>query len=212
MRRILGNLLITVLALSLSWSAAAAKEDGEGGMKPPDVLVKETTQRVLSLLEKRQAEIEKNPSVVFDIIREVVLPHFDFPLISRFVLGQHWRQASPKQRERFMEAFKTLLIRTYGTSLAAYSGQSVEYLPMQGDSDSGRVVVKTEIKQPDGPAIPISYRLHKTEEGWKVFDVIVEGASYVQTYRSEYGSLIASQGLDALIQQLEKKNRQQGSS
>ncbi|MBA1146093.1 ABC transporter substrate-binding protein [Ectothiorhodospiraceae bacterium WFHF3C12] len=189
----------------MAGAATAADTTGDG-MTPPDALVEETTEQVLELLEERQAEIEQDPGIVFEIVREVVLPHFDFPLISRFVLGRHWREASPEQRERFMEEFRTLLIRTYGTSLAEYSGQEVEYLPMKADPESGRVVVRTEIQQAQGPAIPIAYRLHRTDEGWKVFDVIVEGASYVQTYRSEYGSLIASRGLDALIESLAEKN------
>lgn len=210
MRTIAGKLAAALLGLGISVAAVAAEKAEDQGMTPPDVLVKETTQEVLSLIEERQSEINKDPTVVFDIVRKVVLPHFDFPLISRFVLGQHWRRASPEQRQRFMDEFRTLLIRTYGTSLAEYSGQTVEYLPMQGDPESGRVVVRTEIKQAEGPAIPIAYRLHRTEEGWKVFDVIVEGASYVQTYRSEYGSLIASNGLDALIEQLAEKNASKG--
>jgi phospholipid transport system substrate-binding protein len=210
MRTIFRNLAVSLLGLSLFWGSAAAQ--GGDDLKAPDVLVKETIEKVLSELRQRQSEIDEDPSVVFGIVREEVLPHFDFPLISRFVLAQHWRKASPEQRERFMEEFRTLLTRTYGTSLAEYSGQTVEYLPMTSDADSGRVVVKTEIQQSDGPSIPMSYRLHKTDEGWKVFDVIVEGASYVQTYRSEYGSLAASQGMDALIERLAKKNREKDAS
>lgn len=210
MRTIAGKFAAVLLGLGIGIAPVAAEEGDGDGMTPPDVLVKETTQEVLSIIEERQPEIEKDQTVVFDIVRDVVLPHFDFPLISRFVLGQHWRQASPEQRQRFMDEFRTLLIRTYGTSLAEYSGQKVEYLPMQADPESGRVVVRTEINQAEGPPIPIAYRLHRTEEGWKVFDVIVEGASYVQTYRSEYGSLIASRGLDALIEQLAEKNASKG--
>lgn len=205
MRNLAAKLVVVLFGLCVGGAAVAADQEG-GGMTPPDALVKDTTEEVLSILEERQSEIEQDQTLVFEIVREVVLPHFDFPLISRFVLGRHWRQATPQQRERFMEEFRTLLIRTYGTSLAEYSGQQVEYLPMQADPESGRVVVRTEINQAQGPSIPISYRLHRTDEGWKVFDVIVEGASYVQTYRSEYGSLIASGGLDALIKQLAEKN------
>lgn len=208
MRRLFGILTAMLVGLSVASHGVAAEDEKSGGdVTPPDKLVKQTTEKVLSTLQQRQDEIEQDRAVVFDIVRDVVLPHIDFNLISRFVLGQHWRQASEAQRERFVEEFKTLLIRTYGTSLAEYSGQEVAYPPMQGDTESGRVVVKTEIEQADGPTIPITYRLHKTEAGWKVFDVIVEGASYVQTYRSEYGSLVARKGLDGLIEQLAEKNR-----
>lgn len=198
--------MFATLLLGLFMAAGATAASDDDRMTPPDVLVKQTTEEVLAALKARQDEIQEDPQVVFEIVRKVVLPHFDFPLISRFVLGRHWQQATPAQRQRFMEEFRTLLIRTYGISLAEYSGQQVTYLPMKSDPESGRVVVRTEIQQAEGPSIPIAYRLHRTEAGWKVFDVIVEGASYVQTYRSEYGSVVASQGLDALIERLAEKN------
>lgn len=207
MRRMF-ELLLALLLAAAPAGAAMAADGGNSDMVPPDQLVKQTTQEVLGRLRDQQAEVKKDPTIAYGIVREVVLPHFDFPLISRFVLGRNWNTATPQQRKAFMDAFKTLLIRTYGTSLAEYSGQQVQYLPMQSDTANGRVIVRTKILQPDGPPIPMDYRLHKTDEGWKVFDVIVEGASYVQTYRSEYSSVVASKGMDGLIQQLRDKVNQ----
>jgi len=199
------GLLLASLLAAAPVGAAMAADGGNQDMLPPDKLVKQTTEKVLGQLRERQSEIKQDPTIAYDIVRKVVLPHFDFPLISRFVLGRNWNTASSEQRQAFMNAFKTLLIRTYGTSLAEYSGQKVEYLPMQSDPSNGRVIVRTKITQADGPPIPMDYRLHRTDQGWKVFDVTVEGASYVQTYRSEYSTVVASKGIDGLIQQLQEK-------
>ena len=194
--------LLTTLALSLSLLVGVA-----AAQTPPDVLVKETTDRVLNELEERKAQLKQNPGTAGELVREIVLPHFDFALMSRLVLARNWRTATPEQQERFTEQFQELLIRTYGTSLAAYSGQKVNYLPMQPSPDENRAVVRTEIRQSDGPAIPLHYMLRQGRDGWKVFDVVIDGVSLVQNYRTSFASEIQQRGLDGLIERLVERNR-----
>ncbi|HET8700603.1 MAG TPA: ABC transporter substrate-binding protein, partial [Nitrococcus sp.] len=128
-------------------------------------------------------------------------------LMSRFVLAQNWQRAEPDQRRRFVAEFRQLLVRTYGKSLSEYSNQTVEFEPMHSDPSSGRVTVSSKIKQADGPPIALDYKLYKKQgDGWKVYDVIIEGVSLVQNYRSSFGSEIRRNGLDALIAQLAQRN------
>lgn len=203
------RLAVTLLLLIGSGSAALAQSQ----LTPPDVLVRQTTQEVLSLLRDKGEQIKDDPQAIFQLIREEVLPHFDFRLMSRLVLARHWRAASGAQRERFVEEFRQLLVRTYGSSLSEYSGQEIRYLPMHSSgSDDQRVTVETEIQQSGGPPIPLDYKLHRTESGWKVYDVTVDGVSLVLNYRSQFSSEIARHGLDGLIQRLTERNSGSGGS
>lgn len=191
--------LVLPLALALTTPLAAEET-------PPDELVRATTEDVLELLEENREQIEENPARVFEAVQELVLPNFDFELMSRFVLARNWEQANADQRERFTGEFRNLLVRTYGSALSEYSGQEVEYPPMQSDTEEGRAKVPTEIIQPDGPAIPIGYSLYRTEDGWKVYDVEVDGVSLVQNYRSSFASEVKRNGIDGLIERLEERN------
>ena len=203
MRRLLITLLAVLAPGLCALGAATAQET-----VPPDRLVRQTTEQVLSALRENQEAIATNPSKVYDLVSEYVLPRFDFELMSRFVLAQAWRSASETQQQRFVEEFRRLLVRTYGKSLAEYSGQEVKYLPMQEDSaQEKRVTVQTEIVQQNGPEIPLAYKLYRTDQGWKVYDVIIDGVSLVLNYRSSFNAQIARDGLDSLIQDLAERNR-----
>lgn len=195
MRKLIAAVL---MATSLATAQAATE---------PEELVKSTTDQVLATLEANREQIEKDPQAVIELVKGIVLPKFDFDLMSRLVLARHWRSASPEQQQRFTEEFRQLLIRTYGTSLAQYSGQKVNYLPMQAAPEKGRATVRMEILQSDGPAIPVSYQLRESKGEWKVFDVVIDGVSLVQNYRTSFASDIQNRGLDALIQRLAERNQ-----
>lgn len=201
-RRLAGAVLAAGLVLGAAGAAAAQTPT------PPDELVKQTTREVLEVLRENEQAIEQNPERVFDAVQKLVLPHFDFELMSRFVLARNWQQATPEQQQRFTEEFRQLLVRTYGTALAEYSGQEVRFPPMNADLERGRATVPTEIVQPDGPAIPLSYSLYRTDDEWKVFDVSVDGVSLVQNYRSTFATEVQRNGIDGLIKRLAERNAQ----
>ncbi len=192
--------------LVMAWLTVSANSVG-ANVVPPDVLARQTTEQMLQAIKAHRAELKRDPSMIYDLVKELVLPHFDFELMSRLVLAQNWRTAEPDQRQRFVNEFRQLLVRTYGRSLAEYSGQSVEFEPLRSEPSSGRVTVHSSIKQADGPPIPLDYKFYKKRDaGWKVFDVITNNASLVQTYRSSFSSEIRRHGLDALIEQLSQRN------
>jgi len=175
--------------------AAAASE-------PPRVVVEQTIQQVLDTLEQNAAVIDDNPDAVEALVADIVLPRFDFELMSRFVLGQHWRQADSAQRKAFTAAFRDLLVRTYISAIDEYSGEDLQIPAQRIPDDADRVSVQTEIVRPDGPSIPVAYALFLRDEQWKVFDVTVEGVSLVQNYRAQFSDIVRADGLDELIERV----------
>lgn len=173
---------------------------------PPDQLVKQTTEEVLQLLREHKEELKEHPERIYGQVKDLVIQHFDFRLMSRFVLAQSWNQATPQQRQRFATEFRELLVQTYGYSLSEYSGQTVSFEGAQINSSGNRSLVRTVVKQPDGPDLPINYRLHQTAHGWKVYDVIVGGVSLVQNYRSSFRAQIRRGGFDRFLDELQQRN------
>jgi phospholipid transport system substrate-binding protein len=194
--------IIAALSLSLFVIAGAVQAQETA----PQALVRQTTEKVLAALDENAALIKEDPQKIQSLVGDIVLPHFDFALMSRLVLARYWREASPEQQKRFVDEFRQLLIRTYGTSLSHYSGQKVEFLPSQPDPDPKRATVRTLIRQADGPPVPVTYQLRQTGSDWKVFDVVIEGVSLVQNYRTSFAAEIQQGGLDALIARIHERN------
>jgi len=171
----------------------------------PQELVKETTDQTLSRLQKDRAALQQNPDGIYDLVKEIITPHFDFIRISAWALGKHWRTASKEQKLRFVTAFRTLLVQTYGVVLLDYTDQELRYLPLRDDPANGDVTVRTEVIQPNGEAVSINYRLYLKNGAWKVYDISVEGVSLVTNFRTSFATEIKQAGLDSLIQRLEAK-------
>ena len=171
----------------------------------PQELVKETTDQTLSRLQKDRAALQQNPDGIYDLVKEIITPHFDFIRISAWALGKYWRTASKEQKLRFITAFRTLLVQTYGVVLLDYTEQELRYLPLRDDPASGDVTVRTEVIQPNGEVVSINYRLYLKNGAWKVYDISVEGVSLVTNFRTSFATEIKQAGLDSLIQRLEAK-------
>lgn len=169
-------------------------------------LVRETTDKVIKKINADRQAFEQDQQKIFQLVDEVILPHFDFERMSKWVLGRYWRQATPEQRKRFEQEFKRLLVRTYATALTQYSDQEIEYLPVRERAEGDEVMVRTEIRQGGGYPIPISYNMYKSDSGWQVYDVTIEGVSLVSNYRSSFAGQIRAHGLDKLIAMLAERN------
>ncbi len=172
----------------------------------PDAVVKETSSGVISRIENERSALEANPELIYNLVDELVVPHFDFMSMSKWVLGKNWKEASASQRTDFVEQFKTLLVRTYARALLEYSGQEVKYFPVEQKPDSNLAVVRTELTSGGSEPFPVAYRMHQKNEKWKVVDVAVDGVSLVSTYRGSFTSQIKKEGIDSLIQKLISKN------
>jgi phospholipid transport system substrate-binding protein len=170
----------------------------------PDVLAKQTTKKLLTALEQEKDNIKADPSRVYKIVDDILLPHFDFRKMAQLVLGQHWKTASDAQKDQFTAAFRDLLVRTYASSLVDYTGQKIEFQPMTGDpSKDRRVTVSALVSSPgSGDPLKIDSEMYKSKDGWKVYDAKVADVSLVLNYRSSYDAEIKKNGLDNLIEQL----------
>ena len=171
----------------------------------PQELVQQTTKQTLSRLQSERVVLQQNPNGIYELIKEVISPHFDFVRISAWVLGKHWRTASKEQKLRFVRAFRTLLVRTYGVALLDYTDQEIRYLPLRDDPANGDVTVRTEVIQSTGETVSLNYRLYLRNEAWKVYDVSVDGISLVTNFRTSFATEIKQSSLDGLIQRLEDK-------
>jgi phospholipid transport system substrate-binding protein len=192
-------LMASVLPLQAAESAAGVA---------PDTLVKNTTNKMLAALTERKEELKQNSNLIYDLVGEIVLPHFDFIRMSRWVLGKNWNGASKKQKLRFIRAFRTLMVRTYAVALLDYTDQKINFMPLRGELNKKGVTINTEVIQPTGkPPVAINYKLYLKKDSWKVFDIAVDGISLVSNYRTSFASEVKQDGLDALISRLEKHNK-----
>ncbi|MFZ5467126.1 MAG: MlaC/ttg2D family ABC transporter substrate-binding protein [Pseudomonadota bacterium] len=176
----------------------------------PDELVRATSDKVLEAIKQNREQLKSDPQLVYRIVDELVLPHFDFEAMSKLVLGVNWRRATSAQQAAFTREFRTLLVRTYAKSLAEYDEQGIRYLPMRPESDPGEATVRTEIQPKAGPSIPVDYRLRKTDRSWKVFDVSIDAVSLVTNYRTTFAQDVQRIGMDGLIKQLQRRNAGDG--
>ena len=198
MRRWLYSAAFFLFAWSMVAAGAVARDAQE--------LVRTTADKVIARVKQDKAALRAEPLKLHALVDELIIPHFDFVRMSQWVLGKHWRAANQNQQTQFVEQFKKLLVRTYATTLLEYSDKEIRYLPLREEADGKTVTVKTEVAQSSGTIVPINYRMHVKDNGWKVYDVSVDGVSLVSTYRSSFNSEIRKCGIEGLIKDLAAKN------
>jgi len=172
---------------------------------PQDVMTDLST-RLFDALDKESAAFRRNADKVLPLVDRLLSPHFDTEYAARLVLGQNWRGATPAQREQFAVALYQRLLRTYVVSVAEWTPDRVKILPLRSDAEALQVTVHTEVKSSDGAIVPVDYRLRQTAEGWKIFDVIVEGVSYMRNYHDDTAEEVAQKGIDATIARLNRND------
>ena len=178
----------------------------------PQEIVRQASDQILSALKDDSDMLAEDPQRLYQLVDEVLVNHMDFERMSRWVLGKYWKVADVEQRIRFVAEFRRLLVRTYASALADYSGQEVAYLPLRETRIDNEVVVRTEIQQPAGPPISVHYSLYLRNGVWKAYDVRIDGISLVANYRATFGAEVRAAGIDGLIQTLSARNRQALSS
>lgn len=202
---VLRGIRLCVALLGLIFAGAGTAADGS-----PRAVIEQTTGQLLKAIGDQRQAILDDPDRAQKLVEEIVLPHVDMQTVGRWLLGVHWRKAAPEQRERFLAEFRKLLVRTYATGLAEFTGGTeIKYISERLSDDGEQAVVRTQIPL-SGQAKPVdvAYRLHRDSDGWKAFDVVVEGVSMVATFRTSIRNTIEQRGLDAVIEDLAQKNRQ----
>jgi phospholipid transport system substrate-binding protein len=189
-----------VLGIALLATGARSQE------VQPDVLVKAVTLEVVDLIVKDKEIRSGNKAKLIGLIEAKVLPHFNFGSMTALAMGQSWNKATPEQKKRLTEEFRTLLVRTYASALAAYSDQKFEFRPLRAKPTDTDVLVSVRVVQSGAQPVAIDYGMEKTASNWKVYDVMVGGVSLVANYRTEFNNAVRESGVDGLIKTLQAKN------
>jgi phospholipid transport system substrate-binding protein len=197
------------LTAILSWGAAGpalaadAAPVAGANTQGPQELVQNSAQRMLQELDANRPTYQKDPAKLDALVGNVLLPNFDTEYAARLVLGQTWRTATAEQRKRFVDAFYHSLLRNYGAALIDFTADRFVILPYKGEADATQATVRTEVKRSGGDKVPVNFILHKTDAGWKAWDVVIEGISYVKSFKTDFASEIQQKGLDEVIKRLE---------
>ena len=201
-RRTLGRLLSAALSLALLASAPFVRAAEEG----PDALIKRVSTEVLDAIKADKATQAGDTSRVLALVDTKVMPNVNFTRMTASAVGRNWRQATPAQKTRLQEEFKTLLIRTYSGALSQVKDQSLNVKPLRAAPTDTEVTVRTEVVG-RGEPVQLDYRMEKTLTGWKIYDLNVLGVWLVETYRTQFAQEINANGIDGLIASMSQRNK-----
>ena len=191
---------VTLIASAFALTTADAQT-------APDALIKTVANDVTTVL-KADPAILSNAAKLKELIENKLIPNFSFARMTQLAMGRNWAKATPEQQTALTKEFQTLLVRTYSGALANFRNNTIDVRPLRMQPADTDVTVKTVINQANGQGIPIDYSLEKGADGsWKAYDIIVAGVSLVTNYRDEFNTVIRDQSVDALIKQLQAKNK-----
>ncbi|MFT3905332.1 MAG: ABC transporter substrate-binding protein [Steroidobacteraceae bacterium] len=182
-------------------AAAAATVDASD----PGKLIDTAARAMLKQLDAHRADYRKDPARTYVLLDQVLLPHFDTQYAANRVLGTHRQEASPEQVQRFIKVFYNFLLKTYADRLVDFTGDRLQVNPYRGKPDATSATVNTKIRKDDGTLVQVDYSLRKTADGWKAWDVVIEGISATKSFKEDFDAEITQKGLDALIQRLESQ-------
>jgi phospholipid transport system substrate-binding protein len=201
--RVVLSALIGLLSLLPCIPSGVMAEEALG----PEQLVRTVTDQVMASIQQDPALRAGDRAAGLALVEAKILPHVDFVEAAKLAAGRAWTTATAEQRERLVREFRTLLVRVYSAAIDAYRGQTMQVLPVQMSPDATDVTVRSRYVSPGAAPVELAYAMHKTSEGWKIYDISVEGASLVLTYRTEFEQIGRDAGIEGLIAQLVEKNR-----
>lgn len=191
--------LLAAAALVASPLAFAADE-------APDALVKRISGEVMAAVKADPAIQKGDVSRIVALVDSKIMPSVNFSRMTASAVGRHWRQATPEQQKQLQDEFKTLLVRTYSGALGEVKDQTLSFRPLRAKPEDTEVVVRSEVRG-RGEPIQLDYRLEKTADGWKIYDLNVLGVWLVETYRTQFAQEINAKGIDGLIATLVQRNK-----
>ena len=189
----------TIIVWSIAWGMADV--DVEAAQTPHQI-IERAANAMAEQLDGRKEYFQEHPEELFTLINDVLLPHFDTRYAGRLVLGKHWKTASQEQRTEFIDVFYDFMLQGYANGVLEFDQNMVKVLPLRGELDDKRAVVYTEMRLDDGTEVPVNYSMRKSSAGWRVYDVRIEGISYIQNYRNQFSAEIRANGVDAVIERL----------
>jgi phospholipid transport system substrate-binding protein len=195
------NLIRFFLAGLFFIGGAALAQDSE-----PEALVKKITDEVLAAVKSDKDLAAGDRQKAVKLAEEKILPHVDFEEATRLAVGRGWKEATPEQRKKLVEAFRSMLVRTYSNAIGTYEGQTMKVQPSRVKPGETDATVRNQFMRPGAKPVVVDYSMRKTDSGWKIYDIVVEGVSLVLTYRSEFDAVVKQDGIDGLIKRLAQKN------
>ncbi len=192
------KLLMTSLVLAVLAAAPTVADD-----QTPQQVVESAVTSLAEKMDGRQEELAADRESLYAIIDELLLPRFDRKFAAQMVLAKHWRTADATQRDRFISAFYQALLRRYADGVLEFDQDKITVLPFRGDLSKPRTKIRSSVQLDDGSKVAVDYELVKRESGWLLFNVVIEGVSYIRNYRTELDSEIRRSSLEAVISRLE---------
>jgi len=200
------SILLICLGALISTQSLAEQE------QLPHEIIESAASSIASELEGRKDYLSENKAELYSLINKILVPHFDMRYAGRLALGKHWKAATPEQRDRFIEVFYEFLLQSYANGVLKFEEDAITVYPVKPGAEDKRVVVNTDMKMDDGSLVPVNYSMRKSSAGWRVYDVRIEGVSYIQNYRNQFNAEISAMGLEAVIERLLLENQEAGKS
>ena len=172
----------------------------------PEQLVRKITDDVMAAVKQDKSLAAGDREKALALAEQKVLPHIDFREAARLAVGRSWNSARPAQQERITKEFRAMLVRIYSNAIDAYRGQTMRVFPVRMEPGATEATVRNQYLSPGRPPVPVEYAMHKTPEGWKIYDITVENVSLVLTYRAEFDQVMRQSGFDGLIKRMTEKN------
>lgn len=194
------------MAASLSLALLACAPFARAAEEAPDALIKRVSGEVLDTIKSDKMIQAGDMTRVLALVDRKVMPNVNFTRMTASAVGRNWRQATPEQKARLQEEFKTLLIRTYSGALSQVKDQTLNVKPLRAAPGDTEVTVRTEVLGRGDP-VQLDYRMEKTATGWKIYDLNVLGVWLVETYRTQFAQEISAKGVDGLIASLVQRNK-----
>lgn len=196
------------LGVALTLAAPATAQSTPNPNDPPQEFVGQVVDQLIDVIKKDEGARSLNLGRINEIVGEYVLPYVNFEKTTRLAAGKYWRQATPQQQTALADAFRNTLIRTYSGALTRVDdGTRMTVMPFRGDANADDVVVQSQVVESSNSSpVRIDYRLEKTPQGWKIYDINVENIWLIQNYRNQFSQEIGRSGIDGLIAALNKRN------
>jgi len=209
------HLLIAAALVATGWLIeapvpAAAAPAAQAASEQPSQVIEDAANGLLKALSADRQTYQNNPSKVSALVDQYILPHVDTQFAAQLVLGRYWRTATQQQRQRFINAFYHSMLSNYGAAIVNFTSNTLKVYPTRVNPGDQNATVRTEMARTSGPPVSVNYYMHMTPEGWKAWDVVIDGVSYIMSYRQDFQPQIAQQGLDAVISSLERGERPAG--
>jgi phospholipid transport system substrate-binding protein len=202
-----GGALESVPACAQVSTPAGAPAPAVGSIEAPDLMVQRLSNDVLERIRTDRDIQNGDLRRVSEFVDATVMPKVDFARMTALAVGRNWRQATPEQQKQLMAEFRALLLRTYSGALSSARDVTLRLRPLRADPADTEIVVRSEILRPRSEPIQLDYRLQRTAEGWKIYDVNVLGIWLVESYRNQFAQEVSANGIDGLIRTLVEKNR-----